>query len=64
MAKTVTLDELHLTLRVPNDLPDDEVETIRRTLAGDDFMSRLRRAVRAALRAVPELNPVRASLTR
>lgn len=64
MAKTVILDELHLTLRVPNDLPDEEVEAIRRALAGDDFMSRLRRAVRAALRAVPELNPVRASLTR
>jgi 2'-5' RNA ligase len=64
MAKTVILDELHLTLRVPNDLPDEEVETIRRALAGDDFMSRLRRAVRAALRAVPELNAVRASLTR
>lgn len=64
MAKTVTLDELHLTLRIPNDLPDEEVETIRRTLAGDDFMSRLRRAVRAALRAVPELSAVRASLTR
>lgn len=64
MAKTIILDELHLTLRIPNDLPDEEVETIRRALAGDDFMSRLRRAVRAALRAVPELNIVRASLTR
>jgi hypothetical protein len=64
MAKIVTLDELHLTLRIPNDLPNKEVETIRRTLAGDDFMSRLRRAVRATLRSVPELNAVRASLTR
>jgi hypothetical protein len=64
MAKTVILDELHLTLRIPNDLPDDEVEALRQLLAGADFMSRLRRAVRAALRAVPELNAVRASLTR
>jgi hypothetical protein len=64
MAKAVILDELHLTLCVPNDLPDDEVETIRRALTGDDFMSRLRRAVRAALRAVPESSAVRASLTR
>lgn len=64
MAKTVTLDELHLTLRVPNDLPDEEVEAIRRAIAGDDFMSRLRRAVRAALRAVPELSAVRVSLIR
>lgn len=64
MAKTVILDEFHLTLRVPNDLPDEEVETIRRALVGDDFMSRLRRAVRATLRSVPELSAVRASLTR
>jgi hypothetical protein len=64
MAKPIILDELHLTLRIPNDLPDDEAEAIRRVLAGDNFMSRLRRAVRAALLAVPELIAVRASLTR
>jgi hypothetical protein len=64
VAKTVILDEFHLTFRIPNDLSDDETEAIRQVLAGDDFMSRLRRAVRAALRAVPELSLVRASLTR
>ena len=64
MAKSVVIDELHLTIRVPTDLPDDEAEAIRRTLEGDDFMNRLRRAVRATLRAVPELSTVRVSLTR
>jgi hypothetical protein len=64
MAKSVTIDELHLTLRIPNDLPEDEAEAIRRTLASDDFMDRLRRAVRAALRAFPELSTVKASITR
>jgi hypothetical protein len=63
-SKTVVIDELHLTLRVPNNLPDDETEVIRQSLAGDDFMNRLRRTVRAAIRVFPELAAVRASLTR
>jgi hypothetical protein len=64
MAKQLTIDEIHLTLRIPGDLPDDEVEAIRQTLADEEFMRRLRRAVRASLRALPELTAVRASLTR
>jgi hypothetical protein len=64
MAKTVIIDEIHLTIRIPNDLPDAQAEAIRRTLAGDDFMGRLRRAVRAVLRALPQLTAIRASLTR
>jgi hypothetical protein len=64
MAKTVTLDELHLTFRIPNDLPDDQAEAIRRVLAGDDFMTRLRKAIREVVRAFPELRNVRTSLTR
>lgn len=47
-SKTLVIDELHLTFHVPNDLPGDEAEAIRQTLAGDDFMACLRRAVRAA----------------
>jgi len=62
--RTVVIDEIHLTLRIPNDLPDDEAETTREAFAGDDFMSRLRRAVRSVLRGFPELNVVRASLSR
>ena len=64
MAKSVIIDEIHVTIRVPNDLPDDRAEAIRRTLAGADFMSRLCRAVRAVVRAFPELSVVRVSLTR
>jgi hypothetical protein len=64
MAKTVTLDELHLTFRIPNDLPDEEAEVIRRTLEGADFLVRLRKAVRDVIRAFPELKAVRVSLTR
>ena len=64
MPKTVVIDELHLTVRIPADLPDTDAGAVRRTLAGADFMTRLRRAVRAALRAVPELADVRVSLSR
>jgi hypothetical protein len=64
MAKHVTIDEIHLTFRVPSGLPDDDAEAVRAALASDDFMDSLRRAVRAALNAAPELRTVRASLTR
>jgi hypothetical protein len=58
------IDELHLTLLVPKDLPDDRAEAIRRTLEGDDFMDRLRRAVRAVIRGFDGLDGVRVSLSR
>lgn len=62
--KTIVIDELHLTFRVPGDLPDDAAEAIRETLAGDEFMRRLRRAVRIVVRNSPELSTVGVSLTR
>ena len=64
MAKTVVIDELHVTVRVPNDLSDDEAEAVRRTLAGNEFMARLRQAIRVAVRALPDLTSCRVSLTR
>ena len=64
MAKTVIIDELHVTFRIPNDLPDDQAEAIREALAGDDFMNRLRRAIRDVIRGFPEFAVVRVSLSR
>lgn len=64
MPKTVVIDELHLTVRVPADLPEADAEAVRRTLAGAEFMARLRRAVRLVVRASPELTRVRVTLTR
>ena len=64
MAKTVIIDELHVTFRIPNDLPEGAAEAIRQALDGDEFMNRLRRAIRTAMRALPELAAVRVSLTR
>lgn len=64
MANTVILDELLLTIRVPADLPAAEVDAIRAVLEGDDFLARLRRAVRAVLAAFPDLAPCRVTLSR
>ena len=64
MADTVLIDELHLTVRLPADLPDADRQAVRRTLVGADFLRRLRRAVRLVVRGHPELTRVRVSLTR
>ncbi len=63
-SRTVVIDEIHVTVRVPADLPDDEVEAVRDALAADEFVAHLRRAVRNAFRAFPELSAARVSLTR
>jgi hypothetical protein len=64
MAKTVVLDEVHLTLRIPNDLSETISDELGVLLRGTEFMNRLRRAVRLVVRGFPELNVVRVSLTR
>ena len=64
MAESVVIDDIHITIRILNDLPETQTEAIRRTLQGDDFMNRLRRAVQVAVRAFPELAVARMSLSR
>ena len=64
MAKFVLLDELQITLRIPNDLSDEQIEAIRQTLASADFVKRLRQALRATMGNFPELAAVRVSLSR
>ena len=63
-SKTVVIDELHLTVRISDGLPEDEVDAVRQTLAEDEFLHRLRRAVRVAFRGFPELSPCRISVLR
>jgi len=64
MAKTVIIDELHVTLRVPANLPAARAAAAHRVLTGAAFTARLRRAVRAVVRAYAVLTPVRVALTR
>lgn len=63
-AESVLLDEIHLILRVPTDLPGVEADAVRKTVAGDEFLNRLHRAVLDAVRTFPELQAVRTSLGR
>jgi len=64
MAGSVVIDEVHVAFRVPKDLPEGRVEEVSRTLAGDEFLRRLRRAVRGVVRDFGELSGVRASASR
>jgi len=64
MPTTVILDEWQLTFRIPADLPDAEVDAIRRVLDDPRFLARLRTALRRVLLADPELTPVRVAVGR
>lgn len=64
MAKTVLLDEWHLSVRIPVALPAPTVTAIRRTLNAKAFAAALRRAVLAVVRERPVLTPVRVIVTR
>jgi hypothetical protein len=64
VAKTVVVDELHLTVRMPVDLPAGEAEAVRRTLAEPAFVDRLRAAIVAAVQEFPALAPVAVAVSR
>ena len=64
MSRGVVFDQIHITIRIPHELPEDQSEEIRRTLMGEGFMNHLRRAVRSTVRLHPELAIVRVSLGR
>jgi len=64
MAKTVIIDEIHLTLRVTAALPSAQATVVRRTITSSTFMGRLRRACRLVVRAFPELAIVSVAVTR
>jgi hypothetical protein len=64
VAKHIVIDELHLTVRISSKLPETQTKQIRRRLNGKEFMSRLRRAIRAVFSASPELAVVSLSVTR
>lgn len=64
MLKRVVLDELHLTVRIPADLPEGEAQEIRRTVMANEFMKRLRKAFRAVVRSHQGLEAVSVSVSR
>ena len=64
MAETNLIDELHLTVRVPDDLSEDKLAAVRHTLSSDEFLERLRQAIGDAFGDIPELAPCRPTLSR
>lgn len=46
MPRLVVLHEIHVTVRVPADLPDSEVAAVRRVVLTRAFLTRLKKAVR------------------
>jgi len=63
MPKTVVIDEIHLTVSVPSRLRRGEYRSIRRTLKGASFHTKLSHTVREVFHRHPSLNKVRITLT-
>ena len=64
MLPTLVADELHLTVRMPADLPAGEAEAVRRTLADRAFVDRIEAAIQAAVREFPALAPITVTVSR
>jgi hypothetical protein len=63
MAKTVLLDEWHVTFRIPETLPDANVRAVRRVLNSKAFTAAVRRAVSQEVKRRPALKPVRVTVS-
>ncbi len=64
MAKTILIDEIHVSLFVRRDLPDAQGDAIRAALNRAIFLRQLRRTVQGVLRLHPALESLRVTVTR
>jgi hypothetical protein len=64
MAKTILMEEFHVAVQVPANLPKKQYASMRRTLKSNRFQTRLRAAVANVFRRHPSLTPVKFSLSR
>jgi hypothetical protein len=62
--KHVTIEEYHLTVLIPHDLPDAEANAIRQTLMNTAFERGLLRAVRSVFRMEASLSKAKVRLSR
>jgi hypothetical protein len=60
----VTVEEYHLTVLIPHDLPEPEVDAIRLTLTNTAFERGLLRAVRSVFRMEASLSKAKVRLSR
>jgi len=64
MEETVLMDELHVRIFVPADLPGADADAVRRLVAGDEFSARFRQAALTVIESFPALAPARLTVTR
>lgn len=64
MAKLILIEEFHIAVFVPRGRSPADYDAIRRTLDAKPFRGRLRRAIRAVVRAFPSLRSARLRLGR
>ncbi|WP_020476084.1 hypothetical protein [Zavarzinella formosa] len=64
MPKYLTIEEYHLTVRVPAGLPDEEAGEILAILESKPFVAKLRKAIAAIVTTYPPLAVVRVTITR
>jgi hypothetical protein len=64
MLRYILLDELHIRIFIPRDLPTPTVRAIRRHLTARGFTVVVRRAIRSVFQRYPALGVVRLQLTR
>ena len=64
MARNLLIEEFHVSILVPEDLPAAEGDAIHRTLDNAGFRAALRRAAEQAVRRFPSLDKVRVRLSR
>jgi hypothetical protein len=64
MARSILIDEFHLSVYGPRGLPEAEYEDMRRMFDDPAWQAELRHAVRAVFRSRPELRKVKVTLTR
>jgi hypothetical protein len=60
----VIVDQFHVTLLVPEDMPDREASAVRKTLSGRRFQAALRRSMRAVVERFPSLAKIRFRVSR
>ena len=64
MAQFVVIDELQVTLKIPDDLSEDQVSAVRTSLMSKAFYSRLLKAVKQVVATFPSLESVRVQVSR
>ncbi len=64
MARSVLMEEFHLTVYAPQKLRVDQYRAIRRRIIGARFRATFARAIKEVVRRYPSLSVTRHTLTR